>query len=94
MEVDSANTARLGKLDGQPKNYRSIDSPGRDERGNPFPFERVERALRDMIASKTLPLKVGAQVMLVKVRPPLRDTLFGLSSRVRWPHSRTLSRAS
>ncbi|KAI1797549.1 PIF1-like helicase-domain-containing protein [Ganoderma leucocontextum] len=66
MEVDSANTARLNKLEGQPKNYHSIDSPGRDEHGNPFPVERVERALRDMVAPKILPLKVGAQVMLIK----------------------------
>ncbi|PIL30943.1 hypothetical protein GSI_07112 [Ganoderma sinense ZZ0214-1] len=65
-EVDSANTARLAKLAGQPKDYPAKDSPGRDEHGNPFPFERVERALRDMVAPKKLPLKVGAQVMLIK----------------------------
>ncbi|TBU47339.1 PIF1-like helicase-domain-containing protein [Dichomitus squalens] len=65
-EVDSANTARLNKLDGNTKDYHAKDAPGRDEDGNPFPFDRVERALRDVVAPKKLPLKVGAQVMLVK----------------------------
>ena len=45
-----------------------MDSPGRDEHGNPFSRERVERALKDQIVPKVLPLKVGAVVMLVKVR--------------------------
>ncbi len=71
--MDSANTARLNKLEGQPRNYHSKDAPGRDEHGNPYPFERVERAFRDMIAPKNLPLKVGAQVMLIKVRPLQHD---------------------
>ena len=93
-EVESANSSRLARLSGNPKMYHAKDTAGRNERGRTLSPERVERALKDVIAPKDLPLKIGAQVMLVKVRPPLRDTLFGLSSRVRWPHSRTLSRAS
>ncbi|TBU64714.1 hypothetical protein BD310DRAFT_943719 [Dichomitus squalens] len=64
-EVDSANTARLNKLDGNTKDYHAKDAPGRDEDGNPFPFDRVERALRDVVAPKKLPLKNVIQGLLV-----------------------------
>ncbi len=55
-------------LPGDSKNYPALDAPGRDENGRKYSSERVERALKDVIAPKTLPLKVGAQVMLIKVR--------------------------
>ena len=66
-QVESANSRRLAMLPGNPKNYTGLDAPGRDEDGNPFPRERVERAAKDLIVPKVLPLKVGAQVMLLKV---------------------------
>lgn len=47
--------------------FHSRDLPGRDEEGNEFPPQRVERAVKDLVVPKRLPLKVGAQVMLVKV---------------------------
>ena len=67
LEVDSANSRRLQALEGEPRNYRSLDAPGRDENGHELYPERVDRALKDLIAPKVLPLKVGAQVMLIKV---------------------------
>ena len=67
-EVESANSSRLAQLEGEPKRYSAHDVPGRDRFGNPVPPDRVERALKDQIVPKVLPLKVGAQVMLVKVR--------------------------
>lgn len=69
-EVESANSTRLERLPGPNRNYKALDAPGRDERGREYPPERVERALKDMIVPKQLPLKEGAQVMLVKVRTP------------------------
>lgn len=46
--------------------FHSRDLPGRDDEGKPFNPERVERAYKDLVVPKRLPLKVGAQVMLVK----------------------------
>ena len=66
-EVDSANSRRLQALEGDPMYYWALDAPGRDENGHEFHPERVGRALKDLIAPKELPLKVGAQVMLIKV---------------------------
>ncbi|KAI9059699.1 hypothetical protein FKP32DRAFT_1579524, partial [Trametes sanguinea] len=67
QEVQGANSYRLKQLPGFPRIYESMDSPGRDETGRPYPPARVERALKDVIVPEKLPLKVGAQVMLVKV---------------------------
>ncbi|KAL7285782.1 hypothetical protein ACG7TL_000891 [Trametes sanguinea] len=66
QEVQGANSYRLKQLPGLPRIYESMDSPGRDETGRPYPPARVERALKDVIVPEKLPLKVGAQVMLVK----------------------------
>ncbi|KAI0374521.1 hypothetical protein BV20DRAFT_936111, partial [Pilatotrama ljubarskyi] len=66
-EVESANSSRLKKLPGNNCIYEARDLPGRDENHNEFPPERVERALKDLVVPKRLPLRVGAQVMLVKV---------------------------
>ncbi|KAI0724206.1 hypothetical protein C8T65DRAFT_563301, partial [Cerioporus squamosus] len=66
-EVENANSRRLKALPGEPTNYPALDAPGRDDNGRKYPPERVERALKDVIAPKILPLKVGAQVMLIKV---------------------------
>ena len=65
--MESANSTRLSKLTGSPRDYEAIDFPGFDENWKPLPHERVERALKDMVAPKKLTLKEGAQVMLIKV---------------------------
>ena len=73
--MESANSARLSKLTGFPRVYEAIDFPGFDEDSNPWPHERVERALKDMVAPKTLTLKEGAQVMLIKASYSARRML-------------------
>ncbi len=65
-EVEGANSSRLRKLPGPDVVFHSRDLPGRDEEGKPFHPERVERAFKDLVVPKRLPLKVGAQVMIVK----------------------------
>ncbi|KAI8995451.1 hypothetical protein BD414DRAFT_409642, partial [Trametes punicea] len=91
-EVESANSSRLRRLPGYPKIYESLDLPGRDEEGQPYPPERVERALKDLVVPKKLPLKEGAQVMLVKVRS--NPVLQGSASLIILRHlNRTSSRA-
>lgn len=67
QEVDSANSQRLKQLPDASRLYHALDLPGRDEEGHRYPPLRIERALRDVIVPKVLALKVGAQVMLVKV---------------------------
>ncbi|KAI0651482.1 hypothetical protein C8Q79DRAFT_38298 [Trametes meyenii] len=65
-EVESANSSRLNKLPGNPILFRARDLPGRDAKGECLPPQRVERALKDVIAPEKLNLKIGAQVMLIK----------------------------
>jgi ATP-dependent DNA helicase PIF1 len=56
-EVDSANSKRLAALPGEARPFCSTDSGREDLR---------DRLLANMMAPKTLALKVGAQVMLIK----------------------------
>ncbi|TBU34899.1 P-loop containing nucleoside triphosphate hydrolase protein [Dichomitus squalens] len=63
-EVDSANSSRLSQIAGIPKDYEAIDFPGFDDKWRPLPHERVERALKDLIAPKKLSLKEGAQNLI------------------------------
>ena len=91
-DVERANSVRLSQLEGRPRNYRGTDAPGRDETGRELSPERVERALKDVIAPKDLPLKVGAQVMLLKVTAFAISTRNGLSLPV--CSVRTSSKAS
>lgn len=59
VEVDRANAVRLSALAGQPHTFTARDS------GSAAPAKR-QKLLDNMMAVKTLELKVGAQVMLVK----------------------------
>ncbi|KAF6839724.1 mitochondrial dna helicase [Colletotrichum plurivorum] len=57
FEVDNANQGRLRNLPGKPYRYDSADS------GDPNVRDKL---LQNMMAPKSLELKVGAQVMLIK----------------------------
>ncbi|CDO75871.1 hypothetical protein BN946_scf184672.g4 [Trametes cinnabarina] len=78
QEVQGANSYRLKQLPGNARIYESMDLPGRDDEGRPYHPDRVERALKDVIVPQKLPLKVGAQVMLVKVRGIILNIIQGL----------------
>lgn len=56
-QVDSSNASRLRALPGQPMRFESLDS------GDPVIRDKL---LSNMMAPKSLDLKVGAQVMLIK----------------------------
>lgn len=62
-EVDNSNQRRLRELPGEPQRYEALDS------GDPAIREKL---LSNMMAPKSLELKKGAQVMLIK---NLDDTL-------------------
>ncbi|KIM84623.1 hypothetical protein PILCRDRAFT_390142 [Piloderma croceum F 1598] len=66
QEVDTANQTQLNKLPGEPHTYQSMDLPGHDSKGERVSEQTMERLLERLIASKTISLKIGAQVMLIK----------------------------
>jgi ATP-dependent DNA helicase PIF1 len=66
-EVDRANQARLKQLPGEEASYKGIDYPGYDSRGHPTPHQRMVQLLDQTRAVPLLTLRVGAQVMLIKV---------------------------
>ncbi|TDZ18543.1 ATP-dependent DNA helicase PIF1 [Colletotrichum orbiculare MAFF 240422] len=57
MEVDRANVGRLRSLQGQTKKFEAMDT------GDPAIRDKL---LQNMMAPKSIELKVGAQVMLIK----------------------------
>ncbi|KII93468.1 hypothetical protein PLICRDRAFT_152207, partial [Plicaturopsis crispa FD-325 SS-3] len=65
-EVDYANNSRLQKLEGAGQVYAAHDYPGWDAEGNPTLDDKVPRMLERLVAPKSIVLKVGAQVMLIK----------------------------
>ncbi|KAF5356106.1 hypothetical protein D9756_004033 [Leucocoprinus leucothites] len=65
-EVANANTWRLGRLPGEPRIYEAQDHKGVDHKGEQISHERMLDILDKLVAPKTLELKVGAQVMLIK----------------------------
>jgi hypothetical protein len=66
-EVDRANQARLKQLPGEEASYRALDYPGYDSKGYPTPHQRMVQLLDQTRAVPLLTLRVGAQVMLIKV---------------------------
>jgi len=66
LQVDQANETRLHRLPGDAHTYQSMDLPGYDSKGEKVSEQTMERILERLIASKTISLKVGAQVMLIK----------------------------
>lgn len=65
-EVDNANASRLNRLPGPCHTYPATDTGGIDLAGMPLPTSKVEALLDRLIAPRTIALKVGAQVMLIK----------------------------
>ncbi|KAJ3714015.1 hypothetical protein DFJ43DRAFT_885368 [Lentinula guzmanii] len=74
-DVDRANNNRLSSLPGDPHTYRAMDIPGEDVNGIPLNYLQMDRLLERLIVPKSVTLKVGAQVMLVKVRLDHREIL-------------------
>ena len=66
-EVDRANQARLKQLPGEEASYKGFDYPGYDSKGHPTPHQRMVQLLDQTRAVPLLTLRVGAQVMLIKV---------------------------
>lgn len=68
-EVDGANQSRLDQLPGEAITFKSKDEGGWDPNGVPLPSVHVQDLLNRLIAPEVITLKVGAQVMLLKVSP-------------------------
>lgn len=66
-EVDHANQYRLARLAGQVLTYEANDFPGIDSKGQPLTREAMDKLLERLVVPKSVQLKIGAQVMLVKV---------------------------
>ncbi|KAI5124476.1 hypothetical protein M0805_008358 [Coniferiporia weirii] len=65
-EVQAANASRLSSLSEPSHTYVSSDVPGIDIRGHPITPQQAEKLLDRLVSVKSLTLKVGAQVMLIK----------------------------
>ncbi|KAJ3575906.1 hypothetical protein NP233_g801 [Leucocoprinus birnbaumii] len=65
-EVAGANSWRLERLTGEPQTYEAQDHRGVDHRGQTISYEKMIDLLDKLVAPKSLELKVGAQVMLIK----------------------------
>lgn len=82
-EVTAENQRRMDRLTGATRTYKSHDTPGVDDRGEPISPEAAVKLLNKEIVPETLKLKVrivleygatihqspqiGCQVMLIKV---------------------------
>jgi PIF1-like helicase len=66
-EVDRANQERLKQLPGEEATYNAYDYPGYDSKGHPTSHQRMTQLLGQTLAVSILALRVGAQVMLIKV---------------------------
>ena len=66
-EVDRANQERMTQLPNEEATYEAFDYPGYDAKGHPTPHQRVAQLLDQTLAVPVLTLRVGAQVMLIKV---------------------------
>ncbi|KAI9462364.1 hypothetical protein BJY52DRAFT_1256490 [Lactarius psammicola] len=67
-EVEVANDTRLAQITENPIDFVAVDRPGFDERGNRVSLRKMARLLNRLVALPTVPLKTGAQVMLIKAR--------------------------
>ena len=67
-EVYRANKEHLDLIKGTMHNFVSYDTPGVDDNGGRLSREQMTTLLDKLVAQKMIQLKVGAQVMLIKVR--------------------------
>lgn len=65
-EVDNANFTRLRQLNTELHTYNAREYPGIDSNGEKVTEVKMERLLERLVIPKSIQLKVGAQVMLVK----------------------------
>ncbi|KAI6136943.1 P-loop containing nucleoside triphosphate hydrolase protein [Pisolithus sp. B1] len=66
-EVERANRTRLDALPGSGTRYDATDTPGINSYGEKVSLPQMERLLDRLVAPRSILLKVGAQVMLIKV---------------------------
>ncbi|KAL5632929.1 hypothetical protein ACGC1H_003427 [Rhizoctonia solani] len=65
-EADSANRRQLMRLPGEARTFYAYDKHGKDDDDNAVNPERAALLFSRMIVPKSLPLKVGAQVMCLR----------------------------
>lgn len=66
-EVEQHNLKCLGKLSGEAIMYKAMDARGHDIYGDRLTVNQAEKLLEKHVCPKQVPLKVGAQVMLLRV---------------------------
>lgn len=88
-EVDKANQRQLNKLLGPVYRYYATDKAGTKSNGYPLTNEEAKKLLDRLVAPDEIALKVGTQVMLIKVSDFLKP-----SSSIRLPHDTPGSRIS
>lgn len=67
-QVEQHNLECLDKLAGGPVVYKAMDARGHDIYGNRLSIVQADKLLERLVCPKEVPLKVGAQVMLLRVR--------------------------
>jgi ATP-dependent DNA helicase PIF1 len=65
-EVEGHNKSRLNELTGNTHIYCSMDSRGYNAKGEQLEKEMAQRLLERLVAPRSISLKIGAQVMLIK----------------------------
>lgn len=66
-QVERHNLECLGKLEGEAVVYKAMDARGIDMYGDRLTVTQAEKLLEKLVCPKEVPLKVGAQVMLLRV---------------------------
>ena len=66
-QVEYANSGRLSALQGDTQIYQAYDIPGVDITGKIIDKRRATELADQTLAARELPLKIGAQVMLIMV---------------------------
>lgn len=67
-DVEKHNLKCLDELPGEKVTYKAMDARGHDMYGDRLSVSQAEKLLEKHVCPKEVPLKVGAQVMLLRVR--------------------------